>query len=401
MAVEIQKDIYWIGVNDRTTDLFEGLWPIGNVGVTYNSYIINDEKKAIIDLAKAVKTDEFVHNIQEVFDVKELDYVILNHLEPDHTGALSLLKQIAPQCTIVCSEKAVDMLDCFFGECEKLMIVKDGDTINLGKHELTFAITPMVHWPETMMTYEKESKILFSCDAFGSYGALTGANFSDEVTDLEYYKTEALRYYANIVAKFSPMVTRAIDKVLSLDLPLTTIAPSHGLIWRKNFSEIIELYQKWAGYITGECEKGITIIYGSMYGNTEKYMNAVAQGASTTGIPIEIFDVARIHPSYILASMWKNKGIMVIAPTYEAELFPPAVHLLDYAVRKKIVNRFAAYYGSRLWSGGGQKEFTDYAEKLKWEIHDASEFKGTPSKMTLEHAEETGRKFAEALSAKF
>ena len=395
-VVEIKPGVYWIGVNDRTTDLFEGLWPITREGVSYNSYLINDEKKVIIDLAKSIKTDLFFENISEVIDIKEIDYLVINHMEPDHTGILSVLKRMAPKLTIFVSPKAEKMLQSFYGIKDRVRVVEDGTTVELGKRTIQFFHTPFVHWPETMVTYETTDRILFSCDAFGGYGALRGAIFDDHCTDPAFYEKESLRYFANIVAKFSRPVLNAIDKLGGLDIGI--IAPSHGLIWRKNPGRIIELYKRWSEYATGPTEPGITMIYGSMYGNTEAMMNAVAHGISSVGTPLEIFDAARIHPSYVLPSLWTQKGVVIGAPTYEASLFPPVAGMLAAAALKKISNKKALYFGSFGWSGGALKEVQRITEPLKWDLVDSFEFPGGPFKEDLEKGEQIGAKFAGMIS---
>jgi len=313
-AVEIRNNLHWIGVNDHTTDLFEGLWPITQEGVSYNSYLINDQKKAIIDLAKSIKVDEFFKRITEIVNPSQVDYIILNHMEPDHTGVLKILREIAPQASILCSPKAKDMIQRFYGITDRVQVVQDGEEIQLGELTLQFFMTPFIHWPETMMTYEKKNRILFSCDAFGSYGALRGAIFDDECTDLEFYQKQALRYYSNIVAKFSSQVIKAIEKLAGI--PVEIIAPSHGLIWRKNPLFILNLYKKWADFAKIPGEPGVTLLYATMYGNTETLMDSVAQGISQAGSNIDIYDVSRIHVSYILASLWSKSGVIIGAPTY-------------------------------------------------------------------------------------
>jgi flavorubredoxin len=393
--VEIRPDIYWIGVNDRTTDLFEGLWPITQEGVSYNTYLVDDEKKAIIDLAKALKTDEFLGQIDQVIDLGQLDYVIMNHMEPDHTGVVRTIRRVAPEVKIVCTAKCRDMLESFYGITENVQVVGDGDSLDLGKHTLRFFEAPMVHWPETMVTYEPENQILFSCDAFGGYGALRGTIFDDHCTSPAWYEQQSLRYYVNIVALFSRPVLRAIDKLA--DLPISIIAPSHGLIWRKNPGRIVELYKKWAQYATGPTEPGVTLVYGSMYGNTEQMMNAVAQGISDEDIPVSIFDAAHTHVSYILPSMWVNKGIMVGAPTYEGSLFPLVEQVLEHASHKKIRNKLTARFGSYGWSGGAQRRFLKIIEPLKWELVDTLEFVGGASEKELAEGKAFGARFAQAV----
>ena len=378
--IEIKPDVYWIGVNDRTTDLFEGLWPIEQEGVSYNAYLINDEKKAIVDLAKAFKTDEFFDHIAEIVDLAEIDYVVINHMEPDHTGVLRTLRKIAPDVVILGSQKTKGMLESFYGVTENVRVVEDGETLSLGRRTLQFFSTPFVHWPETMMTYETTHRILFSCDAFGGYGALRGAIFDDECTDPDFYQKESLRYYVNIVAKFSRPVLKAIGKLA--DVPVEIIAPSHGLIWREQPQLIVDLYQKWAEYATGETEAGITLIYGSMYGNTEAMMNAVAQGISRLGVPLEIFDAARTDVSYILPSLWMKAGVMVGAPTYEGTLFPPVAQALEMAMLKRVLNKKVAMFGSYGWSGGALRHLKKIIEPVRWELVDSFEFVGKPPRRT-------------------
>jgi len=394
--IEIKPDVYWIGVNDRTTDLFEGMWPITQEGVSYNTYLIHDEKRAIVDLTKAFKTDEFLDQIHGIIDLSQLDYVIINHMEPDHSGVLRTLRRVAPQVTILCSEKTVPMLKSFYGITEGVQVVQDGATLSLGRHTLRFVYTPFVHWPETMMTYEVSERILFSCDAFGSYGALRGAIFDDECIDLDFYKREALRYYVNIVAVFSKPVLQAIAKLA--DVPVSVIAPSHGLIWRQDPQHVVNLYKQWAEYATGPTEVGITLLYGSMYGNTEAMMNAVARGVSREGVPLSVFDVTRTHASYILPALWTQRGVMVGAPTYEGSLFPPMAQVLDMAAHKRIRNKQVARFGSYGWGGGAQRDFERIIEPLKWELVESFEFIGGPTEEDLEHGEEFGARFARLIT---
>ena len=394
-AIEIKSDVYWIGVNDRTTDLFEGLWPITKEGVSYNSYLIDDEKKAIIDLTKSFKGDEYLDQIDGIIDISKIDFVVINHMEPDHSGLIRTLRRIAPRVTFLGSAKTKDMLESFFSIKENVRVVNDGDTLSLGKRTLKFFSTPFLHWPETMMTYEVSHRILFPCDAFGGYGAIRGAIFDDECKDFDFYQKEALRYYVNIVASFSARVLGAIEKLA--DLPLDVIAPSHGLIWRKNPSFIVNLYKKWAEYAVGKTEPGITLIYGSMYGFTESMMNAVARGISREDVPLEIFDASRTHASYILPSFWTKRGVMIGAPTYEVSMFPPVEAVLNMAAHKHIKNKKVAYFGSYGWSGGARKNLEKIIEPLKWELADTLEFKGSPTEEELKKGEEFGRRFAELI----
>ncbi|MHB9031894.1 MAG: FprA family A-type flavoprotein [Anaerolineae bacterium] len=396
-AIQICPDIYWIGVNDRTTDLFEGMWPITEQGVSYNSYLVMDEKKALIDLTKITQESAFINQLEGLVATSDLDYIVINHMEPDHTGAIRILRHLAPQATFLCSAKAQAMLANYYGITEGVQVVADGEKLSLGKHELTFNSIPFVHWPETMATYESKEKILFSCDAFGGYGALRGAIFDDETDNLDLYLKEALRYYVNIIARFSQPTMNAIKKLSPLAIDV--VAPSHGLVWRRNPQQIIGLYQKWARLASEPAEPGVTLIYGSMYGNTEAMMNAVAEGISRCGLPLEIFDAARTHASYILPSVWTKSGVMIGAPTYEVALFPPVEQQLDVIVEKRIMRRKAAYFGSYGWSGGALKKTQEIITPLEWEWVDALALQGGPTQEDFKRLEAFGCKFAEALKA--
>jgi flavorubredoxin len=247
------------------------------------------------------------------------------------------------------------------------------------------------------MTYEESHKVLFSCDAFGGYGALRGTIFDDECAHPDFYEKEALRYYANIVANYSSRVLDAIGKAASL--PVEIIAPSHGLVWRRNPERIVELYRKWAECASGKTEPAVSLLYGSMYGSTERMMNAVAVGISQAGVPLEVFDVARTNVSYILPSLWTNAGVMIGAPTYEVKAFPPMAVALTMAVNKRIFNRKAAYFGSYGWSGGALREIKKIIEPAKWELGETLEFIGSPKPEDLKRGVEFGRKFAESIKA--
>jgi anaerobic nitric oxide reductase flavorubredoxin len=394
-AREIKPGIFWIGVNDRTTDLFEGFWPITQEGVTYNSYLVKGEKTAIVDLSKSVKADEFLSQIEEITEVSQIDYIIINHMEPDHSGLLRLFRRVAPQSIILGSAKTTDMLRGFFSITENVRAVADGETLSLGGPTFRFLSTPFLHWPETIMTYEESRKVLFSCDAFGGYGALRGTIFDDECGHPEFYEREALRYYANIVANYSSRVLDAIGKLQGV--PVEIVAPSHGLVWKHKPQRIIDLYRQWAECASGKTQQAVTLIYGSMYGNTERMMNAVAMGISKAGVPLEVFDVARTNVSYILPSLWTNTGVMIGAPTYEVKVFPPMAAALTMAVNKRILNRKAAFFGSYGWSGGALREVKKIVEPAKWDLNETLEFIGSPKREDLKRGEEFGRRFAESI----
>ena len=391
----ISKDIFWVGVNDEKTELFEGLWPIREEGISYNSYLIKDEKTALIDLCKNIYQDEYLNDLQKVVNPGEIDFLVVNHMEPDHSGALKAFREIAPQVEILTTQKAVKMLADFFCITENIRVVDDGEEIPLGIHTLQFISAPMVHWPETMMTFEKQTGTLFSCDAFGGFGKLTDGIFDDDYADISFYEQESLRYFANIVAAFSKAVLNAGAKLA--DLEICTIAPSHGLVWRSNPKHIISLYIKWAGYSKGTAEKGAAMLHGSMYGNTDLLSTVIEKGLRAAGIPVEVFDVTKTHVSYILPALWKFQGAVIGAPTYEGTLFPTMALVLQMAEIKRVFGKQAAYFGSYGWGGGALRFINNQFEKLKWELTDSMETAGGPTETDLEEAEKFGRRFGELI----
>ena len=393
--VEIRPGIFWTGINDRSTELFEGLWPITHQGVSYNAYLVRDEKNALIDLSKEFFTDDFVHQLSQLIDPADIDYVIVNHMEPDHSGALLRIRELAPNAKFLGMRKAIQMIEDFYGMTENVEVVSSGQTLSLGRHTLQFIYTPLVHWPETMMTYDITEKVLFSCDGFGSYGALKGAIFDDDCSDLHFYEVEALRYYTNIVAAFSRHVTSAIEKLKDIEIEI--VAPSHGLIWRKDPKRIIELYQRWANYGSEPAEPGVTILYGSMYRNTELAMNYAAEAVTHEGIPVEIFNVGNTHPSFMLPSLWTKQGVLVAAPTYERMMFPPMVNALNIAALKGVNQKVAGYMGSFAWSGGAKAEFDRFAEQMQWNVLGACEFVGSAKEADIKAIAELARSIARAV----
>lgn len=399
-AVEIKPGSWWIGVNVRSHDLFEGLWPLPH-GVSLNSYLVKGEKTAAVDLVRewSGSSTLFLHQLESTgTEPKDIDYIVLNHLEPDHTEFLRNLRHMAPQTTILATPKGVEMVEHFYGITEGVRAVQDGEELDLGGgKKLVFFHTPFVHWPETMMTYEPGTEVLFSCDAFGGFGALKGILFDDQVAtaDEAFYYDEMLRYYANIVANFSRMVLRAIDKLAGIRV--SVIAPSHGLVWRANPGEVIAHYKRFAEYSTGKAEKGITLLWSSMYGNTKSVTDAVMRGIAREKVPMEVFEVPGVDESYILASVFKNRGVVVGAPTYETKLFPPMAHVLDSVARKRMTNRKVFRFGSYGWSGGAQREFDALTEAVKWEQSEPLEFRGAPTSDDLHRAEELAALFARSI----
>ena len=399
-AVKITEGIHCLPVNLESYQLFEGMWPMPN-GISINAYVVKGEKTALIDLIEDVngKPAEFESEMHSIsLEARDIDYLIINHMEPDHNSWLPTFHKKNPDVKIFLTAKSAPLLKNFYNIDQNVHIVKDGDTLDLGKGKvLTFYETPNIHWPETMMTYEQSSGTLFSCDAFGSYGILNDVYFDDQLstTQHEFFINEALRYYANIVSSFSTFVTKGIEKLKDLDIKV--IAPSHGIIWRENPKAIIDSYSRFASYLNGPAEPEITVIWSSMYGNTEKLVNNIVQGVRKEGLPVHVHRVPEEHVGVILASAWKSAGLIFGMPTYEYEMFPPMAWVIDMFRRKKIWNKKVLRFGSAGWSGGAQRELTALTEKLKWDFVEPIEWKGAPTEVELNLAMQRSQELAQAV----
>ncbi|MDR1930490.1 MAG: FprA family A-type flavoprotein, partial [Treponema sp.] len=391
-AHKITDTVYCIYADIQTTDLFEGIWPIPQ-GVSLNSYLVRGEKTALIDLIRdwsgaPGQLEEALSSIGSGFD--QVDYLILNHLEPDHTGWLREFRKRSPKAEIISTAKGINLVKTFYKTESGLRAVKDGDKLDLGGVELSFLETPNIHWPETMMTWEPRSGTLFSCDAFGSFGVLGGRVFDDEFTPAEhaFFEKECLRYYSNIVASFSVFVERGIQKLSVPDIKC--VAPSHGLVWRKNPGEIIGRYLKYASYSRDGAEKEIAIIWGSMYGNTRQGLDAVIRGIEAEGTPYSLHRIPDEDVSYVLADAFKSRALVLAMPTYEYAMFPPMAYVLDIFRRKHIFGKTVLRIGSWGWVGGAKKEYEAAIEALKWESIPSMEWAGAPTEQELSVLEERG-----------
>jgi len=393
--IKVTDDTYWIGVNDHQTDLFEALWPLPN-GVTYNSYLIKDEKSVLIDTVKAPYLSDLIDKIEAILGKDgKLDYLVVNHMEPDHSGAIKVLKHVFPELKIIGNAQTKGMLESFYGICDDLVIVKDGDSIDLGKHKLSFYLIPMVHWPETMATFDNNTGALFSCDAFGGFGCLDGGLFDDEL-DMSYYEDEVLRYFSNIVGRYSAQVQRAIAKLAGLDIKV--VAPSHGPIHRKDPERIIRLYDRWSKQ---ETECGAVVVFGSMYGNTQKMADAVARAMAEKGIEKLIYhDISRSHVSYVVKDIWKMKGLVLASCTYNTTLFPPMRNLLNHLGNKNMKGRMLGILGSYSWSKGALQALSEFASPDHWEMVEPTvEVKSCPFDDDLAKCMELGRNMADKISS--
>ncbi len=345
----IVDNVYWVGVNDYLKDLFEGLWPLP-YGVSYNSYVvIGSNAIALIDAVDERYTYEYIGRVQEVVgDISRINYIVVNHLEPDHHGATEELIRLLPNTKLVMSPIAMNIITSLYKiPKERILMVKDGDVIDLGGKRLRFIYTPWLHWPETMMTYLEEDGILFSCDAFGSYGVLDKGIFDDEV-DLEFYLDEAKRYFSNIVIKYSRNVIDAIEKLKKLGIEIKIIAPSHGPIYRANPKRIIELYHSWSNPSE---HKDVLLIYGTMYGRTKSIVDIIENSLRERGINVVSLDASRIHQSFVLQHVVTSKVLVIIYPSYDDSVFPYVYDLLYLFYIKNIGRgRYIAIINTYSWA---------------------------------------------------
>lgn len=364
-AVPLTETIYWIGVDDWETERFENLWPIPS-GITYNSYLILDEKVAVIDSIKRNNFSEYILKLKGLLPPgKKIDYLIINHIEPDHSGGIKLLLQLFPELTIVGNSKTAGFLKQFYGIEQNVKIIAANDCINLGRHVLHFHITPMVHWPETMVTYEACEKVLFSGDMFGGFGALNGAVFDDQIEQTEKHTDEILRYFSNVIGRYSTMVQKALAAIA--DLEVSIIASTHGQVWRAGPQRVVSLYDKWSRH---ETDPGVVVAYASMYGNTENIMNAISSSLTDAGVRIVVaHNVSKSHPSFIIRDIWKYKALVLGTPTYNTKPFPLIDNLLELIENKMMQNRLMGVFGSYGWSGGGVKKIVQFADACSgWEL---------------------------------
>ena len=388
----IKNSIFYVGVNDRTTHIFERLWSLRR-GVSYNSYVIVDEKVAVIDTVEASSVGTFFGNIAEATGGRPVDYLIVNHMEPDHSGSIAMLRNRYPEMKIVGNAKTLQMIAGYYGISDNLVEVADGGTLSLGKETLTFYLAPMVHWPETMVTYASEAKVLFSGDAFGCFGALDGG-VTDEQLRFEDYYDEMVRYYACIVGKYGAPVQKAIQKLSALQIDV--IAATHGPVWINSIPKVIALYDELSRYAAG---KGVVLAYGSMYGNTAALCDEIACKLRSNGVEkIKIYDLSSADISEVLRDIFLYRGLVVASPTYNNELFPPVRELLNKVAERTVKGRLFGFVGSFTWASAALKRMNEYAEKNAWEVLPCSiEMKQSTLSIRDEQIEEFAKQFAGAL----
>ncbi|NLI89819.1 MAG: FprA family A-type flavoprotein [Epulopiscium sp.] len=400
---KVTDDTYQLLANVRGF-LFEGLWEIPN-GVSINSYIIKGEKTAIIDgFGGWDGAAESLYDLLDEIDVKpeSIEYLIINHMEPDHSQWLEDFNKINPNVKIVCSKTSADLLEAFYNQTENIIIANDDFELDLGNgHKLSFAMVPNVHWPDSMVTFDLLTKTLFSCDAFGSFGEVGENKFDDMLSEeeLAFYEAEAVRYYSNIIGSFSMFVKRAIDKCAPL--PIEIIAPGHGIMWRGNVDRIISDYSRYVEYQKGIAKEEITLIWGSMYGMTEKAVNHAVKVLEGEDIKVNVHRVPDTDDGTILASVWNSTGVILAMPTYEYKMFPALACTLEELGRKKAHGRKAFRFGSYGWSGGAQKQLDEIMEnhKMNWEFLEPVEFKGNAKEDDLNLIEQRIKELVKEVKA--
>lgn len=360
---KVTDDIVWVGCNDRRLTLFENLFPIPR-GVSYNSYLVMDEKVTLLDTVDVCALQQFMENIDYVLGGKEIDYLIVQHMEPDHGAGIQEMMRRFPNMKIVANAKTVQMIGQFFDlpKEDRVVLVKEGDTLTTGTHTFRFVMAPMVHWPEVMVTYEESEKVLFSADAFGTFGALNGNIFSDELEFDKEWLADARRYYANIVGKYGMQTQALLTKAAGLDIQL--ICSLHGPIWRENLSYIIEKYDKWSKYEPED--KEVVIIYGSVYGHTEQAVDALAGKLAEKGIRhIAAYDVSTTHVSELIAEIFRASHIVIACATYNGGIYPPMENLLNDMKALSVQKRTVALMDNGTWAPTAGKQIVKKLEEMK------------------------------------
>ena len=358
----VLQDLLWVGADDRRLTCFEGVYGVPN-GVSYNSYLLLDEKTVLFDTVDKAVAHTFFDNVAYGLGGRKLDYLVVHHMEPDHAATIEDLIYRYPDTTIVCNDKIRTMLGNYFSRdmSAQMKIVKEGDVLSTGKHNLTFVNAPMVHWPEVMMSYDTTDKILFTADAFGTFGALNGKIFADEVDFMHDWIDEARRYYTNIVGKYGPQVQMVLKKAAKLDIAY--VCPLHGFVWRKHFGDFLEKYEQWSTY-TPEV-KGVCLAYASVYGHTENMANILAGKLSDRGVAVEMFDTSVIPASYIIASAFKNSHLVFAATTYNAGVFVTMENLLHDIAAHNLRNRKVALLENGSWAPTAGKVMKEMLSGLK------------------------------------
>lgn len=360
---KVTDNIYWVGGNDRRLALFENLFPIPR-GVSYNSYLIMDEKTTLMDTVDFSISRQFIENVQHVLNDRDLDYLVINHMEPDHCANIEVLVRLYPEMKLVGNAKTVQMIKQFYEmDLEgKVIEVKEKEELSLGVHTLQFFMAPMVHWPEVMVAYEKSEKVLFSADGFGTFGALNGNIFNDEMNFDRDWLDDARRYYTNIVGKYGVQVQALLKKAATLDIEM--ICPLHGPVWRSDLGYFIDKYDKWSRYEPED--NSVVIVYGSMYGNTENAANVLAMSLADAGVKnIAVYDASVTHVSHLIAEAFRCSHIVVATPTYNGGIYPSMESFLLDMKALGLRNRKIGILDNGTWAPTASKQVKKILEEMK------------------------------------
>ncbi len=393
---EITKDIFYVGVNDRVKHKFEALWPLP-YGVSYNSYIVaGTEKVALIDTVCIEEVREYFNNIDAIAGNRRIDYLVINHMEPDHSGSIPEIARAYPDIRIVGNSKTIDMIKGFYhiDSDERFLEIKDGDTLPLGDMTLRFYLTPMVHWPETMMTYVEEREVLFSGDAFGTFGALNGG-VTDKDMETDVFINEMYRYYSNIVGKYGRFVEKALEKLSGLKF--SYICSTHGPVWCDKIPEVVNIVSRLASY---KSERGVVIVYGSMYGNTAEVAEMIAREISALGVKrIIIHNASHSNMSDIINDAFRYETLIVGSATYSMRLFPPVETFMNAMETREIKNKVFATFGNYTWAAGAvTAKLKEFADRMKLPVTASMTVKQSASESTREEVREFARTVVSAMA---
>ncbi len=390
---KLRDNVFWVGYTDWQLKHFHGYGLSTHRGSTYNSYLIMDEKIALVDAVWGPFAEEWLEQLKKVVDLNKIEYVICNHAETDHSGGFALLMKEIPNATFVVSAKGKEHVYKQYHQDWNFHVVKTGDKLSLGKNEVIFIEASMLHWPDNMMTYLTGEAILFSNDAFGQHYA-SGPIFNDEADECEVYQ-EALKYYANILTPFSKLVIKKIDEIKSFNLPLKMIAPSHGVIWRDNPMQIVEKYYEWA---SDYAEPRAVILYDTMWDNTELMAKEIARGLESAGVDYKLYHMSKSDKNDIAAEVFKAKGILVGSPTINNRYLPTSAPILEEIRCLRYSGKIAATFGSYGWTGESPRLLKEHLEGSKFEIvQEPLAIKFTPTEDELVKCFQFGKEFGERL----
>jgi anaerobic nitric oxide reductase flavorubredoxin len=386
--VTIAEDIFWVGVLDWNIRDFHGYTT--DRGTTYNAYLILDQKTVLVDTVKHTFGKELLRNVCGITSPEKIDYIIVNHVEMDHSSGLPMMAERAKNATIIASQKGKEAIICHYGDYFKIQTVKTGDEVKLGDRTLKFVEAPMLHWPDSMFTYVVPDKILMPNDAFGQHIA-SSQRFDDEV-DEHILMEEATKYYANILMPLGSLITRKIQEVSQLGVAPTMIAPSHGIIWRSNPSRIVNAYLQWS---EGKSKKKIAIVYDTMWGSTDKMAHAIAEGAVSQGIEVKLMKLRATDLTEIVTQILDSKAVIVGSPTLNNQMFPTLGYFLTYISGLKPRGKIWSFFGSYGWGGGAVRNMLEMARKAGFEVHEPGvEVKYIPSAEDLNKCFELGKQIA-------